>query len=113
MIRESQREGIALAKQRGVYRGRQKSLRSDQVEELRNRVQADEKKAQLARLFGISCISICGNTRKGCVNLRISVPQQRGVSRVHNSLPPKRRAIMDMRMLYRQPPRTGGEWLCT
>ncbi len=54
LIRERQREGIALAKQRGVYRGRQKSLRPEQVADLWARAQAGEKKAQLARLFGIS-----------------------------------------------------------
>lgn len=31
LIRERQREGIALAKQRGVYRGRKKSLYPEQV----------------------------------------------------------------------------------
>lgn len=54
LIRERQREGIARAKQRGVYRGRQKSLRPDQVVELRTRAQSGEKKTQLARALGIS-----------------------------------------------------------
>jgi len=54
LIRERQREGIALAKQRGVYQGRKKTLSSKQVEELRHRVNSGEKKAQLAREFGIS-----------------------------------------------------------
>lgn len=54
LIRERQREGIALAKQRGAYRGRKKSLTPAQVTELRHRVVAGEKKAQLAREFGIS-----------------------------------------------------------
>lgn len=54
LIRERQREGIALAKQRGVYRGRKKSLPDDKIAELRRRTAAGEKKAQLAREFGIS-----------------------------------------------------------
>lgn len=54
LIRERQREGIALAKLRGAYRGRKKSLAPDQVVELRRRVAAGEAKAQLARDFGIS-----------------------------------------------------------
>jgi len=54
LIRERQREGIALAKQRGVYRGRKKALAFERVAELRRRAAADEKKAQLAREFGIS-----------------------------------------------------------
>lgn len=54
LIRERQREGISLAKQRGVYRGRKKALNSNQVEELRRRVESRETKAALAREFGIS-----------------------------------------------------------
>jgi DNA invertase Pin-like site-specific DNA recombinase len=54
LIRERQREGIALAKQRGAYRGRKKSLSADQVLELRRRAQAGAAKAQLAREFGVS-----------------------------------------------------------
>jgi len=54
LIRERQREGIALAKQRGVYRGRQKALTSEKVAELGSRARAGEKKARLAREFGIS-----------------------------------------------------------
>ncbi len=54
LIRERQREGIALAKQRGVYRGRKKALSEEAVTELHRRVVAGEKKAHLAREFGIS-----------------------------------------------------------
>ncbi len=54
LIRERQREGIALAKQRGAYRGRKKALNDEAVAELRRRVAAGEKKAQVARDLGIS-----------------------------------------------------------
>ena len=54
LIRDRQREGIALAKQRGVYRGRKKALSAVQRTEVRQRVAAGEKKAQVAREFGIS-----------------------------------------------------------
>jgi len=54
LIRERQREGIALAKQRGVYRGRKKALNAAQRAELRQRLAVGEKKAQVARDFGIS-----------------------------------------------------------
>jgi DNA invertase Pin-like site-specific DNA recombinase len=54
LIRERQREGIALAKQRGAYRGRRKSLNSEQMAELKRRVAAGEQKALVARAFGIS-----------------------------------------------------------
>lgn len=54
LIRERQREGIALAKQRGAYRGRKKALSPEQAAELRQRAAAGEQKATLAREFGIS-----------------------------------------------------------
>ena len=54
LIRERQREGIALAKLRGVYRGRKKSLSTEQADRLIQRVVDGEQKATLAREFGIS-----------------------------------------------------------
>jgi len=54
LIKERQREGIALAKERGAYRGRRKALTDDQVMELRHRVGAGESKVALARSFGVS-----------------------------------------------------------
>lgn len=54
LIRERQREGITLAKQRGAYRGRKRSLNSEQIAELKRRVVAGEQKTLIARNFGIS-----------------------------------------------------------
>ena len=54
LIRERQRAGIALAKQRGAYRGRKKSLSDDKVAELTQRVAGGEQKATIARDLGIS-----------------------------------------------------------
>jgi DNA invertase Pin-like site-specific DNA recombinase len=54
LIHERQREGIALAKQRGAYKGRKKSLSEAQVEQLRSRLATGLSKAQVARDFGIS-----------------------------------------------------------
>ena len=54
LLRERQREGIALARQRGAYRGRKKSLSDIEITELRRRINEGDKKAQLARDFGIS-----------------------------------------------------------
>ena len=54
LIHERQREGIDLARQRGAYRGRKKSLSPEQAAQLLQRVQAGELKAPLAREFGIS-----------------------------------------------------------
>ncbi len=54
LIRERQREGIVLAKQRGAYRGRKKALPPDKIEELRLQIAGGATKAQAARDFGIS-----------------------------------------------------------
>jgi DNA invertase Pin-like site-specific DNA recombinase len=54
LIRERQREGIELAKERGVYKGRKKALNKAQVKELKDRADAGEAKAALARDFGVT-----------------------------------------------------------
>jgi DNA invertase Pin-like site-specific DNA recombinase len=54
LIRERQREGIALARQRGVYRGRKPRLSPEEVAALREQVAAGVPKARLARELGIS-----------------------------------------------------------
>jgi len=54
LIRERQREGIELARRRGAYPGRRRSLSEDQVAELRQRAESGVPKAALAREFGIS-----------------------------------------------------------
>ena len=54
LIRERQAEGIALAKARGVYQGRPRSLPPDVVAILRQRVAAGERKAHIAHDLGIS-----------------------------------------------------------
>jgi DNA invertase Pin-like site-specific DNA recombinase len=54
LLGERQREGIAIAKKAGVYKGRKPSLTPERVTELRARVAAGEKRAGLAREFGIS-----------------------------------------------------------
>jgi len=54
LIAERQREGIALAKQRGAYKGRKKSLSEAEVTKLREQVASGVSKAQVAREAGIS-----------------------------------------------------------
>ena len=54
LIKERQREGITLAKKRGAFRGRKKSLSPAAVAELRKRIAAGMSKALAAREFGIS-----------------------------------------------------------
>ncbi len=54
LIKERQREGIAIAKQKGLYKGRKPLLSGQQVNELRTRIENGESKAQLAREYKIS-----------------------------------------------------------
>lgn len=54
LIRERQAEGIAKAKDRGVYKGRKKSLNPDQVLALVDRAASGEAKTVLAKEFRIS-----------------------------------------------------------
>jgi len=54
LILERQREGIAVAKTKGVYKGRKPSLSPEQAAELRLRAAAGESKSQLAREFEVS-----------------------------------------------------------
>jgi DNA invertase Pin-like site-specific DNA recombinase len=54
LIRERQKEGIALAKQRGVYRGRKPALSDEQIVELKGLVRTGIPKTKVARDFGIT-----------------------------------------------------------
>jgi DNA invertase Pin-like site-specific DNA recombinase len=65
IIRERQREGIAIAKTKGVYRGRKPSLTADQIKVLRERAAAGEKKAHLAREYGVSRETVYQALRAG------------------------------------------------
>lgn len=56
LIRERQREGIAIAKQKGVYKGRKKALSGAQVEALvaQDKANGGKNRAALAKEVGIS-----------------------------------------------------------
>ena len=54
LIKERQREGIALAKKRGAYRGRKKALNNEQIADLKCKIADGTPKTQIAREFGIS-----------------------------------------------------------
>ena len=53
-IRERQAEGIAIAKAKGVYKGRRPALTVEQVAEARRRVAEGVAKAKVARDLGVS-----------------------------------------------------------
>jgi DNA invertase Pin-like site-specific DNA recombinase len=54
LIKERQREGIAVAKTEGKYKGGKAKLTDEQAAQIRNRAASGEKKAVIAREFGIS-----------------------------------------------------------
>jgi DNA invertase Pin-like site-specific DNA recombinase len=54
LIRERQKEGTALAKQRGVYKGRKRTLTPERAADLVERAGSGVPKALLARDYGIS-----------------------------------------------------------
>ena len=54
LLKERQREGIAIAKQKGIYKGRKKTLSPEQAQILCQRARQGEKKSALAKEFGIS-----------------------------------------------------------
>jgi DNA invertase Pin-like site-specific DNA recombinase len=54
LIRERQMEGIALAKKKGKFKGRKPKLSEQDIEAIRLRAKAGEKKAEIAREYGIS-----------------------------------------------------------
>ena len=54
LVRERQKEGIDLAKQRGAYKGRKKTLTPEPAAELVQRAGSGVPKTLLARDYGIS-----------------------------------------------------------
>ena len=54
LIRERQREGIAIAQKAGKYRGRSNVLNDEQVVLLKQKVADRYKKTHIAKEFGIS-----------------------------------------------------------
>jgi DNA invertase Pin-like site-specific DNA recombinase len=55
LIKERQREGIALAKAKGtVYKGRKPALNAERITQLREQATAGANRTKLAKEFGIS-----------------------------------------------------------
>jgi DNA invertase Pin-like site-specific DNA recombinase len=67
LILERQREGIAAAKQRGVYTGRRPALTAERAQQLRERAAAGERKSALAKEFGISRDTVYSYLRPAAV----------------------------------------------
>jgi DNA invertase Pin-like site-specific DNA recombinase len=58
LIRERQREGIELAKKRGVYKGRPRTLSVESIASLVQKLAAGEKPSAVAREFGVSRMTL-------------------------------------------------------
>jgi DNA invertase Pin-like site-specific DNA recombinase len=58
LILERQREGIAKAKDKGVYKGRKPALTPEQARQLVERAAAGESKTTLAKAYKISRESV-------------------------------------------------------
>jgi len=54
LLRERQREGIAIARQKGVFKGRKRTITDDQIAEIQFRAAKGAKKAHIAADLGIS-----------------------------------------------------------
>lgn len=63
LIRERQREGIALAKMEGKYKGRKRVLTSEEIKDIRERVACSEKISVLAKEYGVTRQTIYRNLR--------------------------------------------------
>jgi DNA invertase Pin-like site-specific DNA recombinase len=71
IIRERQREGIAVAKGNGAYRGRKRALTAEQVTAIRQRAAAGERKATLAREYKISRETLYQALRPGYAAIQV------------------------------------------
>ncbi|MGA3049827.1 MAG: recombinase family protein [Terracidiphilus sp.] len=74
LILERQREGIAIAKAAGKYKGRRRVLSASQLNVLRDRVAAGERKTVLAREFGIS---------RETLYCYLRIPREQSLQQVH------------------------------
>jgi DNA invertase Pin-like site-specific DNA recombinase len=72
LIRERQREGIALAKQRGAYKGRKKTLSLERAAELVQRAAGGILKSVLAAEYGISRETVYQYLRQATLSQTLS-----------------------------------------
>jgi len=54
LIKERQREGIAIAKKNNVYKGRKQAMTDNQIKEIQKKALASKNKVELAKELGIS-----------------------------------------------------------
>lgn len=76
ILLERQREGIALARAAGKYKGRKPILNSAQIQELSRRACGGEPKSGLAREYGISRETLYSYLRVGAKGRNCTAEQQ-------------------------------------
>jgi DNA invertase Pin-like site-specific DNA recombinase len=54
IIKERQMEGIVIAKAKGAYKGRKRSVSVDKISVIKQRIESGERKTQIAKDMGIS-----------------------------------------------------------
>lgn len=65
LIKERQLEGIAIAKRKGLYKGRKKVLDEARIKEMKDLLTQGRKKSDVAKLFSISRETLYQYLRKG------------------------------------------------
>ena len=64
LIRERQREGVAIAKAKGLYRGRKPKLNPEQIKEAKTKIALGVSKARIAREMGITRMTLYNSIEK-------------------------------------------------
>ena len=71
IILERQREGIAIAKEKGVYKGRKSKLTKEQVNTMKIDFENGLAKTEIAKKYGVSASTICEiNKNKKWTNIK-------------------------------------------
>lgn len=78
LIRESQREGITLAKPRGAYKGKKKTLTPERAAELVQRAASGIPKSVLAGEYGISRETVYQYLRQAKLSQAFTYPTSTG-----------------------------------
>ena len=58
LLKERQAEGIAIAKKAGKYAGRKEALNPEQLRDIMERVNRNEIKSQIARVYKITRVTL-------------------------------------------------------
>ncbi|AIK96232.1 recombinase family protein [Candidatus Odyssella acanthamoebae] len=68
LIRERQMEGIAIAKKKGIYKGRKRALSEEQLKDMQLRIASGQKKAHIAKSLGVSRVTLYQYLNAACTS---------------------------------------------